>query len=434
LLLAGGLLFNAFLLWLYHHPEAKTLFGDENYYYGVARTLAGGGDVTPNPLWPTLYAHLVGIVFKWAGTNVLPVQLIQIGMWIACAAFVFKIALHISRASAVALGAMGLFLLSPETAAFSHYLWPEVPHMFFFLAALWVVMSRGGTLTGTFIGGVLIGLALWSKLLLLPFIPAFLVFAHPGRALFRRWKQGLLFIAGIVLVLTPTMLSNAETHGRFMVADSSVFNLWVGLNDVETQDFRNDIAGHELRKFRRAAPDFKGRNEAFRAKTRELLRRQGLVKTIRKQVSKQYFRLFDHETFLTTQLPGGPRSSYNYDAPTITAGLRLYSHVFHAFLLAAAAFGLMRLRFLKLGWPQFLALVLLFNLALFLFVHVKTRYLMQLVPVFAIFGAISLHAGWCRVRGVSVPENGEFRSGRGRLVAGTGLMLLLEWLAFASLL
>jgi len=432
--MAGGLLFNAVLLWLYHHPEPKVLFGDENYYFQLARSLAAGRDVAHNPIWPSLYASLIAILFRWTGTAVLTVQLLQIVMWLASAALLFLISLHISRIPGVALAAMGIFLFSPEVAAFSHYLWPEIPHMFFFLAALWVLIRRGRTLLGSFAGGVLIGLALWSKLILLPFLPAFMVFLHPGRSILRHWKAVSLFAAGVLLVLTPTMLSNAKTHDRFMVADSSVFNLWVGLNDVETQDFRNDIAPHEFIRYRKAAPDFATRNEIYRQKIKGLVRDRGLAKTLGNQLAKQYFRLFDHDSFFTTQLPGGPRSSYKFREGAVSSGLRLYSHAFHALLLAAGAVGLARLRVLRLDWPQFLALLLLFNLALFLFVHVKTRYLMQLVPVFAFFGATALHAGWCRIRGTEVPPDGNFRSTPGRLAAGLALLLFAEWLAFASLL
>ena len=69
----------------------------------VALWSAAGADVTQNPFWPSLYANLIGIVFKWIGTEVLAVQLVQVGMWLACAALLFKIALCMSRTPAAAL-------------------------------------------------------------------------------------------------------------------------------------------------------------------------------------------------------------------------------------------------------------------------------------------------------------------------------------------
>lgn len=351
-------------------------------------------------------------------------QLPQILLWLVGAALLFAIARSLTQSRTVAYGAAGLYLLSPELSAFTHYLWPETLHLFFFLAALWLLVSHGERWLAGLLAGLLLGLALLTKLVLLPFLPLLLVLFvlnTPGTRAGRSLRALLLSLALAATVL-PTMLANQAQQGVFAVADSSTFNLWVGLNDAERQDFVNDIAGREFQAFQAAGPTLAARNGVYEEKIQAKIAEQGLAATLAGQFDKQYFRLLDHETFFTTQLPGGGRAAYQFAAPHLVTLLHGWSHLYHALLLTLAALGICLLR-PRLDWLTLLGLFVAYNVALFLFVHVKTRFLLPLLPVLLIFAGLALERfrlGWA----------GSYR----RLAAGMLLALGLNYLAFASAL
>lgn len=422
--MGAALMLNLALLWLYYWPTPKRLIGDENYYFQLGVASANGQPVQHNLLWPPLYGDGLGALFSLFGSHPLAVQLPQIALWLLSAALLFAIAYRLSYSQTVAYGAAGLYLLSPELSAFSHYLWPETLHLFFFLAALWLLICHGTRWLAVAAAGVLLGLALLTKLLLGPFLPLLMVFMALYTAGSRpvRYARALLLGLTLTATLLPTLLNNLEKQGIFATADSSTFNLWLGLNDSERQDFINDKAGREFNAFMAAAPTLAERNRIYQDKIHAKLAEQGLWATLNAQFSKQYFRLLDHETFFTTQLPGSGRAAYHADAPVLIGLLHGWSHLYHAVLLTLAALGFCLWR-PRRDWLTLLGLFVAYNMALFLLVHVKTRFLLQLVPILLIFAGLAL--AQCRVG---------WAESRGRLLAGVLLALGLNYLAFASTL
>jgi len=86
---AAALALQGGLLWLYYHPEAKVLCGDEvRYVESATRLLAGDPGWRPELLWPSLYPRLMAGVMAVAGGGVSAiwaVQLLQILLLGGCA-------------------------------------------------------------------------------------------------------------------------------------------------------------------------------------------------------------------------------------------------------------------------------------------------------------------------------------------------------------
>lgn len=432
LLLAAALLANLLLLLLYYYPEAKFLVGDEGYYYNLARDRAAGLQVHHNPLWPALYGQIMTFFFKVFGVKILAVQILQVLLWFLAGLFLFQIALTLFQSRTAGLWVLGLYLFSPELMAFSHLLWPETIHIFFFIAAFWLLIHRPAALWSAAGAGALLGLALLSKLLLLPFLPVlalFMFLLSPGDR-FRRVSRVFLLAGTLSLTVLPAMVHNQRIHGSFVIADSSWFNLWVGLYDVERVDYRNDIANGAFITYQEMASDLASRNQFCREQIILLVQKKGLHAILANQISKQYFRLLGHQTFFTTQLAGGPRQSYRFDQPALTWLLRGYAYLFHGCMLALSILGLCCLRWRLKSWLFCLSALLLFNLALFLLVHVKTRYLVQIQPLLLLFGGAFLAAIPARwSRRMESPDS-LFRFSAARLAMGSLLVIAVEIVAF----
>ena len=128
-----------------------------------------------------------------------------------------------------------------------------------------------------------------------------------------------------------------------------------------------------------------------------LVRERGLGSLLRAQLGRQYFRLFDKDSFVTDQLPGGAIGAQGYGyrgTPAALAALiRGWSYLLYAAVLAAAALGFAVDPPRGRPWRWVLVTFLVFNLAAFLLLHVKTRYRLAFLPV------LDLHAGafaaWC---------------------------------------
>jgi 4-amino-4-deoxy-L-arabinose transferase-like glycosyltransferase len=370
----------AFLL-LYYFPAPKTLVGDEAYYYKIASAWASGTPAEHIPLWPPLYGNFMGVVFAVSGTTQrLTIQGVQIGLWLASALLWYRIVQRILPSPIAASTVLALFLFSPDLIAFSHYLWPETLHLFLVFVALWFVVCHPASQAAVFGAGVCCGLAWLTKLLLLPFVPllsvVFLVFKTD-----LPWRQRLVTVGLFSLALTatvlPTMIGNWHKHNQFIIADSSMFNLWVGLTDVERSDKDYARVGTEMGQFFRAGGDWRSRSRVYQGKIVALVQQQGVWTTLTQQLSRQYFRLFHYQSFFTTQLPGGTRPAYQLSEGPLTTAVRLYSYGFYAVVLATSVLGLCFLRWQPWSWPHGFALFLAYNLGLFLFIHVKTRYVVQ---------------------------------------------------------
>jgi len=414
----------ALLFALERGGAGRLLWGDEVLYLTAARRVLRGGPSELDPLWPPLYPHLLAAL----GVSHLAVEIAQTLLLAATALLLGDLARRAyggqgdgHSGALVGVTAGGLLLLDPQIAAFSHYLWPEIVHLFLFVAALWGLVRIHGRLAASgdvsappgrlplggmaLLGGAF-GLALQSKSLLLPFVPILLVPTLRRLGARRGALCALVLAAALAATLSPTLIANVREGIGFRLADSSRFNLWVGLNDTSRRNLVGEIVGRKYDLYRKSAPTFPERNAILDRKIRRLVAREGIPKLALRQIERQPFRLFDRASFFTDQLPGGAivaeGHGYRDVSPGLAASLNALGVAIYVAILLAAVLGIARGR---AAWapaaapfrPVLLGF-LAYNLLLFLALHAKTRYRIQMMPVLDLFAAFGVVGLWQGVR------------------------------------
>lgn len=414
------------LWWLDHHPVPRALWGDEKTYLASAmELLAGDPGWWPEPLWPPLYPQfLAGLV--WLGKGSLTgVVLVQSLLLVAAAVLWFDLVRRLTESRAAGVMVVALILGYPPLVAFSHYLWPEVLHLFLFSVLLWILAVRGERRFWCATAGVVLGLALLSKSLLMPFVPVLLLAMVWGSRLGQAVIRVGLVLGMAAVTVAPTIIANTKRTGTPMIADSAAFNIWVGLNDVGRESFRHDVVWPEYQRWTTSADTYADRDRILRSQIREFVCDRGWIAVGKNQLSKQYFRLFHAGCYFTDQLPGGAArvqvaAGYLGTGRRLGGALAAITIATILLLYTAAATGLMVGGCRDNRWVRTLVVFLAYNLALFFFLHVKTRYRIQMLPV--AFVGVGCLVAWleagCRPRPSGV-----------RLAATAAVVVMLIWFA-----
>ena len=423
--MAFVLLVHLGLLWIYWRPEPKTLLGDEGMYRRWADDLSAGREPEPDLLWPPLYPRFLALVLGSPQASVLRVQIVQTALLVLVAFVLRDLTRRLTGRPLAADAAAWLVLAYPPLVAFAHYLWPEVLHLALFLSALWVLLARRESLAWMPVAGVLLGLALLTKSLLGPFLPALLLPIVTQGPWPRRLARVGLVLAALFATTAPTLLANRSLSGRFVVADSSLFNLWVGLNDRSRKSLVDEVVADEYTAFQKSASTFAERNQVLRARIAAFVHDRGVLPILKAQLGRQYFRLFDKDSYLTDQLPDGPMgrmgAGYRGASRAAIVTIRGLSYVVYALVLVGGALGLALCPPRgRLGLWIVLAF-LAYNLGIFLLLHVKSRYQIQFLPF------VFLYAGcawdWMRNRDAAAPS----RFAWSLSLAGAALLLFLAF-------
>ncbi len=422
----------ALLWWLYYHGPGKQLVGDEAYYLNSARAILSGGAWHTSDIWPPGQMVFIAAI-AWVASNViLGVQLAQTVMFLACGVLIWHLWSRLSGNNVVGILAGALFVLNPSNAAYAHYLWPEIPHLFALLLALDLLLPRPPGKLAAFAAGLFVGLAILFKSLLTAFWPIFLICFIVWRPLRVRWMAAALFLAGIAIMLTPALIAGHRNTGHWRIADSSSINLLIGLDDVARNDYVPGPSAPLFGEYERSGVTADARNAWAWRQIHERINQAQPLTLIADQLGRQYFRLFESKTLLLTQLPGpgcaGYLGSYPAIPPWIAATVRWSAHLAHAVMLAGFALGLCLQRHWRKPWLWLLLAMLGYQLALYLGLHVKARYLLPMVPVFCGFAAQAMVQLWPARATRELPKN--FPAFR--LVLGSTLAALLLLLAFAG--
>jgi hypothetical protein len=372
----------------------RALWGDEIMYADLARRLAAGEDARIEPLWPPAYPRFLAGLLVLGGGSFLLARCVQLALLAASALLLRDLTARVTGSAAAGTVAAALLLLDPQVGAFAHFLWPEVPHLFLFLFAAWILVARGARPAWLAVAGLVLGLALLTKSLLGPFLPVLLL-PLVLRAGLRGARRAALVLLAAAATVAPTVIDNAR-RGAPLIADSSRFNLWVGLNDRSRKDMVDEVVGDEYQRYLKSGETAAARAQVLDARIRGLVRERGVSEILRAQLGRQYFRLLDKDSFLTDQLPGGAiaRLGYGYRGapPAAAALLRAWSYALFAAVLVGAALGFAAAP-PRGPWHRVLAAFLAYKAAVFLLLHVKSRYRVAFLPVLYLqAGAI---AGWC---------------------------------------
>lgn len=431
------LLLHAALFWLDLHPAPRRLFGDEVMYRGAGERAAQGLPLGLDLLWPPLYGWFVA-GFAWIGASVdaapaawpLGVAGAQVALLAAGGVLFRPLVARLTGSPAAARCAQAFLLLDPQIAAFAHYLWPEILHLVLVITLLWLLVLRPGRHGWWWIGaGLAMGALCLTKLLLVPFLPVWLLVLVRDLG----WRRGLPRALGLLgvagLVILPTVIANAQREGAFIIADSSRFNLWVGLNQQGRRSAVDDIAGGEYLRYRASGTTFAERQQVLQEKIATRVAERGSLELLRDQLARQYFRLFDARSVLVEQLPGGPYAArgVGYADPDTRISLLLHawSLVAYGLVLAAAGPGLTTTPLRGRIWLWALFALFAYGLVIFLGLEARTRFRIPMMLPLQVAAAIALTRGVLRAPDAPVPH-------AARRLAGALVSVCLLWLAFGG--
>lgn len=463
-----ALALHATLAWISWRPPRRLPMGDEGLYLRAARQLLASGSFDLEPLWPPLYPVFLAFGKTLGGGSWWGVVLVQVALLLWVAWLVRDLAGRLVGKGMVADLASLFVLLHPTLAAFCHYFWPEVLHLALMTTAFWLLARPSRGWVAMFTLGMLLGLALASKAILGPLVPLLLLVVayrpegagdESGTVARTRtwhlpWMAGAglrtrtwhlspaVWVAlGLLLGTLPWMAWNGQRTGSFVLSDSVAFNLALGLENTSRREMVDSRAAGALESFLHGGTSFDERRDRQWQEVARLVRSEGPLTLLRRQLGSQYFRLFHVDSNLVHQLPGGALAErgkgYREGSPLLARGLRLYAQVFHLALWALAWAGALLLVHRRHPWLWGGALFLLYNFALFLALHVTTRYRLQLVPFLAIYAAGAI--AWWQVhqgagKGDAAPSGEDAASfveptarTWGLVVVGCMLLLWLAW-------
>ncbi|MEO8195554.1 MAG: glycosyltransferase family 39 protein [Thermoanaerobaculia bacterium] len=386
-------------------PSERPLSGDEKRYVEVAGAWAAGEPAELDPLWPPGYPATIALVLRCGGTLSWIVGLQVVALFVAGLAL-GRITLEVGASPPVAALAAALLVVDPEVGVYARLYRPEALHLALLSVALALAIratraqeNRVRPLQLVLLG-TLVGLAIALKSLLLPLVPLFLLAVMfvpraaeepvPGASRWRpRWIRGLLVGLPLLAVLSPVLLFEHARNGVWTLGGSARFNLWVGLTDRSARSLAEDRTWEEYLRYRAGGATFAERQSAITQRLRDLVQARGLPALVAGQFPRQYFRLFDRESYFSAALPpGGSRflAGEGYrDAPPLLARLFGAAEVgIYTVLLLMAPFGLVRLVRERRPGASWVTALLAYQLALFWFVHVKSRYRLTLLPLLAL--------------------------------------------------
>ena len=423
------------LILIYYFPEHKLLFGDEGRYYKNGLQFANHFTIQNNsPLWPMGYSYFVGFCL-WTGQvlglthPVLIVQIVQL-IFLLLAGILFWDLTKILSSLKIRVLAFGLFILNPTLIAYSQYLWPEIIHLTLYLGVFWIILHKKKSTFWYSLLGLLLASASLTKLVYLP-ISVLIISTILILDVYHRRSKALALVPLLVffLAITPTLYKNYHVHGTAMIADSSMFNLWIGLGDPNKSEYVDKpYINLEFPIYHNSGTTHREREIILKSKIKNFVKEKGIFQIFVDQISKQYFRLFDHRTFLIKQLPNQFVPTYRFENAKVEKMVLWSNGVIWCILLVGLGIGILDRLDLRRSVFLLLLGILIYNLGLFLFLHVKTRFVIQFLPILCLVSANGFYKAYFWRDLKKRKDYGLFN-----IVLGLLLVLLLLRLGFDSL-
>ena len=438
---SAALLVQAMLWSASYAFAARRPVGDEGRYLHEALAVWSGNAPPADFIWPPLQQWFLAPLVGPPDGALWLAQVAQTVLLVLCALLLRQIWRQLDPRPLVADIAAWLMLASPAVMAYGFFLWPEPLHLFLLLAAVWLLACHGRSLPAAALAGAAVGLALLSKSLLSGFWPLLvlpLLAWPPARS---HWRSIIAFAIVVLVVTGPFLWRGWQATGRPLVADSAVYNLYVGLNDQWRSDYIRDRGGQYMHQYLESGSTPRERNRAFGQRISAELESRGLFTVLGERLGVQYFRLFSAKRTVLSQLPGaacaGYLGAYTVPAHWVT-GIQLVTRAQYLLLLVLAAFGIVLWkRRSRLFW--LLMLFFAYQLALFLGLHVKARFLLPMLPFLSGFAASALGSILPVRAHVAAPVTDDaaacpspLSSARGRLAWAAALSVLLLLLACAG--
>ncbi|MFN7972883.1 MAG: hypothetical protein U0166_11125 [Acidobacteriota bacterium] len=412
----------AAFLWFNYLPGPRALLPDEARIWNAAYELAIGGNHAPTFLEPPGEAYVAAVLVRAFGPTLLPLQFLQIALLIAGGFALRALAGAVGLSRQAADLCLMSYLCNPELVAASHYVLPDVAHLFFAIcAALCIARGRSAL---TVVAGLSLGAAVLLRSLLIPLVPLFALAAAWPRA-GRGWsiRPALLLLGGVGGIAVPAMAASEIAWSHGSLGAGAAFHVWIGLNDRGDHGLVDEIEDSERDRYLASSTDPGERERVYRRKVWEKVREDGAVATLRRQVPRQLRRLVRKESFFTDQLPGGATPTYsNAMTAWATFAFRAGSYFTYAVLLATGITGMFvpAPAAIRKRMRPFLVFVF-FGLATAMVFHVSSRDRLPLLPVLFLYVGIA----YDRLAG-ALPEQ-PFETGR--TLALLSVLATALWLA-----
>lgn len=439
----AAVLVHGALFWIDHVPEPRQPFGDEQMYFSKASKMAADEPWAPARFWPLFHARALATVMAFGG-GALAIQILQTLILMVAAWTVGQLTVELTGSSVAAAVAMTLMLVDPQVVSFAHYYWPEVNHLALFFGAWLILMrkgaARGAQLAWLALAGVLLGLALLTKNHMAFFVPVLLLLplrAGAPAALAQHAQR----VAAVAVPLILTIVAANTVFAKPLApseqfVSSALFNIWVGFEDTSRRSFEDEVVPTAMNAYTDSGRNARERNSFLQQKISSHLTETGIGRATLQRLGRQFFRLFHRDSFLTDQLPGGPivqsrGSGYASVDPGLANALRAWSYGLYTVVLVAAVIGVAVLPRRGRAWLWLVGMFMLYNAALFLVVHVKSRYRVQLMPFFYMYAGVavawlSARCGWT-VGESTLWQEPTTRSRWAFAVVGIALLLFFAW-------
>ena len=426
-----SVIIEALLFYFYYFPETKILLGDENRYLQTGLSIASGGNWHSHPFWPPMQSIVIAVFAKIFHYPILPLQLFQYSLLLLSGFIVRDITYRETKNQTAAQLALAVMIIYPSWLAYSQYLWPEVIHVLLFVCIIWINKYKHQEYKWMLLSGILLGLVILFKSLLILFIP----FLYLPLIINSHWKNNILKIIlsllVAIVVVVPASFKAHQMTGGWMVANSSMFNLNLGLHDDSRQHFSHKIAGAHYNQYQSSADSFQQRNQIVKQKALTKIKQTGYLNTFIQQLNKQYYRLFDYQSFFSQQFQGDVKDNYlskyhiRHDGFLVMMVL-IFNTVFYTFIMAAMLLGLI-VSVKKSIIAQQFAWFLLYILGLFFLLHAIPRFRIPLVPIMGFYsGYLYYYIQTKKSESVTVIFNSKNR------IVLTVIMILVMFLLFSA--
>ncbi len=199
---------------------------DERVYLNRAALAAANIWQDHSTSRPPLYPYALAVWYQIGGTSRFSIGIFQALLGVLSATFLYKLTRVLFRPRGLALLAALLFVVSPQALGLTGTVLSEPLFVCGMLAGFWLVaraVQRGG-ISGILLAGIFFALASLTREVIAYFaliaIPLwFILFANvPLRT---RALQAFVFLAGMLLVLTPWVIRNYNVEQRFLLLSSS---------------------------------------------------------------------------------------------------------------------------------------------------------------------------------------------------------------------
>src|SRR2546428_11148050 len=115
-------------------PGVGRVWGDVRMSPALPRAVEAGGPARIDSLCPPAYPRFLAGLMVLGGGSFLLARCVQVALLALSALLLRDLGLRLVGSRLAADVAAALLVLDPQVAGFAHFLWPEVLHLFLFLA------------------------------------------------------------------------------------------------------------------------------------------------------------------------------------------------------------------------------------------------------------------------------------------------------------